>query len=1054
MEVRCPKCHTPIDPDSDSLLSEIICVGCGGAFSLAGDEEAFALPDGKTRTIGHFELLERIGAGSFGAVWRARDKELDRVVAIKIPRRSNLDSEGIQRFLREAQATAQLKHPNIVSVHEVGREGDTLYIVNDFIRGSTLKDRLANGPLTPGEAASMCARIADGLEHAHRAGIIHRDLKPSNILLDANRTPHIADFGLARRDVGEVTMTLEGWILGTPAYASPEQASGKLEQVDGRSDVYSLGVVLFELLTGERPFRGNVQMLLQQVLHDDAPSPRSFNGNISRDLETICLKCLEKNPNRRYQAVSELRDDLHRYLEGVPIHARPVSSLERGKKWILRHPTVSALVACIVLLTVVAVTIISWEWRQLVVAQRNHALAQVDNVLNAEPQVVASVISTMSDLRRWADPALKKILAQSQLSTKHRYRANLALLPVEPERAEYVFQQLLITADDSRLSTADVVYGAELLQEHRDRFEGVLWTLLEDPSQPKEQRIRAALILLAFHEQSPDEDFKTRFRSKAGFITDGLLELSVTSPGDFQLLVRVIRPVEDLLVPILERRLVENPIHPSLKLVAASFFGESVSSDVDRLMPVVLKVKGEQYQRLLPFVKQNRVEFRKRLMPLMEGASDLPVEEDLDDKESERRAAAIVTLMHLGLPREKVWPLLAPSQDMRLRTCLIRSFVELGLPQEVLADRVLSELVGPDGNTGILRALLVSLGGYSSVDQRTRDLLTAPLTEAFRRHPDSGVHSAIAWLFRQWGDEGRVKEITKDLAAAPPDADRDWYVNSELMTMAIFRDPPEFQMGSPATEPARDGGERRHLRKIERTYAIGATEVTANQFLRYVNSDRNCKFEQQAGYGPDPDCPAIAVNWLQAACYCRWLSELEGIDEDQMCFPKISEISMKMELPSDYLERTGYRLPTEGEWECACRAGTVTIRFYGTTERFVGDYGWYDKNCQNRTWPVGSLRPNGRGLFDIYGNVWEWTMDRYGKLPLNTYGDVPFKDVAKVNDCNDFVLRGGAITHPACHLRSAQRDRMEAPNDRNHNVGFRIARTMPTLPPGDAPPDR
>lgn len=196
MEVRCPQCHTPIDPDNDSLMSEIICVGCGGAFSLAGDEETFALPDGKTRTIGHFELLERIGAGSFGAVWRARDKELDRAVAIKIPRRGNLDSEDIQRFLREAQATAQLKHPNIVSVHEVGREGDTLYIVNDFIRGSTLKDRLADGPLSPEEAAAMCARIADGLEHAHRAGIIHRDLKPSNILLDANRTPYITTSGL------------------------------------------------------------------------------------------------------------------------------------------------------------------------------------------------------------------------------------------------------------------------------------------------------------------------------------------------------------------------------------------------------------------------------------------------------------------------------------------------------------------------------------------------------------------------------------------------------------------------------------------------------------------------------------------------------------------------------------------------------------------------------------------------------------------------------------------------------------------------------------------
>jgi tetratricopeptide (TPR) repeat protein len=351
IQIRCPSCHTPMDVAADTRFTDLTCTACGSDFSLVDRSQATQVAP-PLSSMGRFELIERLGVGGFGSVWKARDKELDRTVAIKIPRQGGMTADDQEKFFREARAAAQLRHPNIVSVHEVGRDKDSVYIVSDFVRGVTLSDWLSGQQITRREAAELCAKIADALHHAHEQGVVHRDLKPANIMMDGDGQPHIMDFGLARREVGEVTVTMDGQILGTPAYMSPEQAQGQAHTADRCSDVYSLGVILFQFLTGELPFRGNVRMLMHQVIHDEPPSPRKLNANISKDLETITLKCLEKDPSRRYPTAKDLADELRRFISGKPIRARPIGSLGCAWRWAKRRPAAAAL---LVLLAVVAV---------------------------------------------------------------------------------------------------------------------------------------------------------------------------------------------------------------------------------------------------------------------------------------------------------------------------------------------------------------------------------------------------------------------------------------------------------------------------------------------------------------------------------------------------------------------------------------------------------------------------------------------------------------------------------------------------------------------------
>ena len=308
----------------------------------AGVEPAVAA-DHVPEQIGDYEILRELARGGMGVVYLARSNELHRQVALKVLRGGDDHSrDGLERFQTEARVIARLRHPQIVGIHEVGTCNGRSYLVMDYIEGGSLRDRLEQGTLDPPEAAELARVMAEALAYAHERSILHRDVKPGNILL-SSEGPVLTDFGLAK-DVSclEASPTLSGQPIGTPAYMAPEQARGDSEQIDRRTDVYALGATLYEMLSGSPPFTGgSVYDVLDRLTQEPPPRLRRVRPEVERDLETIILTCLAKDPARRYATAGALAEDLRRYLEHEPIEARRPSFLERGKLWLRRHRRVA-----------------------------------------------------------------------------------------------------------------------------------------------------------------------------------------------------------------------------------------------------------------------------------------------------------------------------------------------------------------------------------------------------------------------------------------------------------------------------------------------------------------------------------------------------------------------------------------------------------------------------------------------------------------------------------------------------------------------------------------
>jgi formylglycine-generating enzyme required for sulfatase activity/tRNA A-37 threonylcarbamoyl transferase component Bud32 len=429
------------------------------------------------------------------------------------------------------------------------------------------------------------------------------------------------------------------------------------------------------------------------------------------------------------------------------------------------------------------------------------------------------------------------------------------------------------------------------------------------------------------------------------------------------------------------------------------------------------------------------------------------------DRLAKWQGVAGATLLALGQP-ERIWPLCKHGADPTVRSHLVEQAGLRGTEPRVLIGRLEQEK-----DDSIRRALILALGEYT--DKELPASLRAPLVKKllvwYQHDPDPGIHAAVDWLLRHgkegpakrlldWGQRKELERIDAELARAsrgrqPPEQDpRRWYVNGQGQTFTLIQGPVTFRMGSPLTEADRVGvNEKRHVRVIPRSYALQTKAVTVAEYERFLAEHPERRFPSfPKRFSPEAGCPMIWVSWYEAAAYCNWLSKREGIPRSQWCYPEKVEEGTK--LYPDYLKRTGYRLPTEAEWEHAARAGAASSWYYGSSESLLGRYAHYRDNSEDRTWPVGQQRPNDLGLFDMHGNVWTWCDNPSFPHPSGRTVDVEYmRDIQSGFFADSRALRGGSFSYHASVVRASGRGGSR-PVGRGNGVGLRVCRTSHLLP--------
>jgi eukaryotic-like serine/threonine-protein kinase len=703
-------------------------------------------------------------------------------------------------------------------------------------------------------------------------------------------------------------------------------------------------------------------------------------------------------------------------------------------------------------LTLATVLILLWRGTYHVNGQLKAQMLR-DKLLASPLAEVPGIIAELKPYQGWADPLLRQACAEAKAAGNSRKELNaaLALLAVEDAQLPYLKDRLL------RAAAEDITVLRESLLRYKDSIAPDCWRVLEKPTRDDQGKALQAASALALYDPGNPRWEQTRIDIANRLVAENAYVVARWIDA----LRPVAKPLKDPLIAVFH----DEKRGESERTLAASALAEYLSDQPGDLAGLLMDATEKQFAALYLTVERRSEQtaplFEQELsrkppsltggIPTAGVTGGIPTDEDSKawDKFYNRQANAVAALIRMtapgGDPRSsKSWSLLRHSPDPSLRSYLVHRLGPLGVEADLLSAKLDEE-----SDVSVRRALILSLREYEAgrLSRAERIDWTTRLLDLYRNDPDPGIHGASEWLLRQWRNENRIQDIDKELGKLPlpplraeqgqassKGNIRGWYINSQSQTMVIVPGPVEFPMGE-FQSPRRE--------RIGHSFAIASKEVTVEQFGTFLKENPRVQVKNQNEISPFPTSPMNSVSWYDAAAYCNWLSKREGVPEAEWCYGpnEKGDYAEGMKLMASAENRKGYRLPTEAEWECSCRAGTSTTYSFGEPWELLEKYGWYLKNSPTRTQPAGSLKPNDLGLFDLHGNLWEWCQDSYVAKPgKKETGDNVSNASLSIGDNVLRIIRGGFYyTRPAL-VRSATRGTL-APSNRGSGMGFRPART-------------
>jgi serine/threonine protein kinase/formylglycine-generating enzyme required for sulfatase activity len=684
------------------------------------------------------------------------------------------------------------------------------------------------------------------------------------------------------------------------------------------------------------------------------------------------------------------------------------------------------------LIAAAAVAIVVWVVDRRV--NRSRAEGLVESLRTAHTQDVPNIVARLEPLRTWADPLLSGLLASTDPATPGHLHAAMALLPVDSKQKDVVFQGMLTAQPRDFAATRDALAefggGPALSQE--------LWNELLDEGSAAGRQFRAGAALARF--DPPEQQTTSKHWSRAApFLSSQLIAETATDPTSVDTWIESFRPVSGVLYAPLRKAFTDSRRAQIERHMATTVLGDFVADRPRELCNLMLEAEPWQYTILLPRFKKLGESAQAALT--VEFRAPIPNSGPIAERRrpARRRARAAIALMEFGQTQPLV-EILSSASDFDLRTYAEDELSRGSVHPELLLDLVRTS------ETPRRAALIRSLAGMSreKIPESLKERLDATIVRLFQTDPDSGVHSAAEWAFHSWALKDRLPALSQALISDRPTSDRRWYLNGAGHTLAVFPGPVDVQTGSPPDEAERDASDESLLKRtIRRDFAVSTMEVTAEQFLKYKPDFPHVK---KPDYVPSRDCPIVLVTWHRAAGYCNWLSKQEGIPESEWCYTMHGAEATPTK---DYLHRRGYRLPTDVEWEYACRAGSATAYSWGNDPQSSSRFAWSLENSRGGNKPVGSLCPNAFGLFDMHGNASEWIFDNYrygdGAVPLTRSGE-DVEEPSGFGKDTERDTRGGSNVQFVYYLRSANRTPGKAWSGVSSHQGFRIARTLKALP--------